>query len=122
MGVDDVEGDFVFGRDWGGGAGQDFGFEKRDAVEAPGGVGEFGDELGFGGRRGAIFVEEAAAVGFISRAVLRGEDRRIGGQAVAESVAGGALLAGGGTGTGGVEGIGAVDRGAGGGRCGTWGQ
>ncbi len=53
------------------GAGDEPGFEERDAVETPGGVGQFGDELGFGGSGGLVFVEEGAAVGFDRRRGLR---------------------------------------------------
>ena len=74
MGVDDVEGDFgVGGR--GGGAGEHVGFEQRDAVEAPGGVGEFLDELRFGGSGGLVFVEELAAVVLHRRLGLRRRGR-----------------------------------------------
>jgi hypothetical protein len=79
MGVDDVEGDFFLWRYWGGGAGEDVGFEQRDAVEAPGGVDELLDELGFGGRGGLVLVEEAAAMGFEDGRVFGGEDRERGG-------------------------------------------
>ena len=48
MGVDDVEGDFLIRRDGTGGAREYVGFEQRDAVETPGRVDEFLDELGFG--------------------------------------------------------------------------
>jgi hypothetical protein len=40
MGVDDIECDFLIERDGSGGAREHFGFEQRDAVETPGGVGE----------------------------------------------------------------------------------
>ena len=67
------------GPDWGiGGCGasEHFGFEERDAVEAPGSVREFLDELRFGGSGGLVFVEEAAAMGFEGGGVLGGEERR----------------------------------------------
>jgi hypothetical protein len=57
VGIDDVEGDFLFGIGRRERAGEDIGFEQRNAVEPPGGVGKFLDELGFGGCRGLIFVE-----------------------------------------------------------------
>jgi hypothetical protein len=58
VGVDDikVDGGLLVGRVFG--AGDQAGFEQRDAVEAPGGVDQFLDELGFGGRGGLVFVEE----------------------------------------------------------------
>jgi hypothetical protein len=43
---------------------QQVGFEQGDAVEAPGGVGEFADELNFGGSCGLVFVEEGPVMGF----------------------------------------------------------
>ncbi len=113
MGVDDVEGDFVIGREGSGGAREDLGFEQRDAVEAPGGVGDFHDELRFGGSGGLVLVEEAAAMGFEGGRVFRGEDGGGGGQAVAQGVERRTLLAGWGARAGGVLGVGAVDGGAG---------
>lgn len=61
-------------------------FQERDAAEAPGGVGDFLDELGLSGCGGMIFVEELAAVVIVICLVFGGEDGRAGGQAVAESV------------------------------------
>ena len=61
-GIDDVEqhaGCFVGGI---GGALEQIGFEEGDAVEAPSGVGEFLDELEFGGGGGFVFVMELLAV------------------------------------------------------------
>ena len=74
VGVDDVEFDasLIGGRV--GGAVEEGGFERGDAVEAPGGVGEFLGELGFGGSGGLVFVEEAAAMGVVSCLVFGGED------------------------------------------------
>jgi len=74
MGVDDVEGDFLIGWNGSGGAREDLGFEERDAVETPGGVGELLNELGFGGSGGLIFGEEAAAMGVERCLVFGGED------------------------------------------------
>src|SRR5580704_9341213 len=34
-------------------------FKRGDTIETPGGVGDFLDELGLGGRRGLVLVEEA---------------------------------------------------------------
>jgi len=115
MGVDDVEGDFLIGRDWGGSACEHVGFEERDAVEAPGSVGEFLGELGLGGRSGLVFVEEAAAMVLVGGWVFGGQNRGSGGQAVAQGVERGALLAGFGARAGGVLGVGAVGAGARGG-------
>ncbi len=113
MGIDDIEGDFLIGRDGRGGARKGFGFEERDAVEAPGGSGELLDELRFGGSGGLIFIEEAAAMGVVGGRVFGGEDGGGGGQAVAQGVAGGTLFAGCGTGAGGVLAVGAIYGGAG---------
>ena len=63
VGVDDVEVDPPLIGGWVGGAIEEGGFERGDAVEAPGGVGEFLGELGLGGGCGLVFVEEAAAMG-----------------------------------------------------------
>jgi hypothetical protein len=101
--------------------GEQLGFQKRDAVETPGGVGEFLGELGFGGRGGLIFVEELAAMELVSGGVLRGEDRGAAGEAVGEGVAGGALFTGGGAGSGGVESVGPISGGAVGGSAGAGG-
>jgi hypothetical protein len=112
MGVDDVEGNFFIGRDGGGGASEHVGFKQRDAVEAPGGVDEFLDELRLGGSGGVVFVEEAAAMGFEEGRVFGGEDRGSSGQAVTQGVERGTLLAGCCARTGGMLGIGAIDGGA----------
>ncbi len=88
MRVNDVEGDFPIGRvilvgglvgGLGSGAGEHFRFEARDAVEAPGGVDEFLDELRFGGSGGLVFDEEAAAMFLVGGGVFGGEDGRSGG-------------------------------------------
>lgn len=71
VGVDDVEGDACLLSRRVGSAMKQVGFEERDAIEAPGGVGELLDELSFGGRSGLVFVEEAAAMGFVRRRNLR---------------------------------------------------
>ena len=113
MGVDDVESDFRIGWDGRGGARKDFGFEERDAIEAPGGVGELLDELRFGGSGGLIFIEEAAAMGVVGGLVFRGEDGGSGGQAVAQGVERGTLFAGWGAGAGGMLAVGAVYGGTG---------
>ena len=96
-------------------AGEEAGFEERDAVEAPGGVGEFADELGFGGRGGLVFIAELAAVVFVGGGVFGGEDGGAGGESMGEGVEGGAVFAGVGAGAGGVLRVGAVGGGARGG-------
>jgi hypothetical protein len=74
MGIDDVkvDGGLLGGRM--GGAGEEVGFEERNAVEAPGGVGDFDDELRLGGSGGLVFIEEAAAMGVVGGSVFGGED------------------------------------------------
>jgi hypothetical protein len=108
MGVNDIEGDFLIERDGGGGAREHLGFEQRDAVETPGGVDEFPDELRFGGGGGLIFVEELAAMVFKGGWIFGRKDGGCGGQPVAQRVQRGTLLAGFGARTGGMLGIGAV--------------
>lgn len=88
--------------------GEQVGFEEWDAVETPGGVGEFVGELGFGGGGGLEFVEEPEAVKLVGGGVLGGQDGGAAGEAVGEGVKGGMLFAGGGAGAGGKEGVGAV--------------
>src|SRR5579864_3413649 len=73
MGVDDVEFDarLLAGRI--GAAVEERGFEERDAVLAPGDVGELVDEMSFGGGGGAILVEELLDVALVGGRVLSGE-------------------------------------------------
>src|SRR5271154_6368318 len=104
MGVDDIESDFLIERDGGGGARVHFGFEERDAVEAPGSVGHLLDELRFGCSGRFVFVEEAAAVVFVGGPVFGGEDGGSGRQPVGEGILGRTLFAGGGAGAGGFGG------------------
>jgi hypothetical protein len=84
-------------------------FESRDAVEAPGGVGDSLYEVLFGFGFGLVFEEEPLAVGLVSDQVIGGEDDGLAGESVAESVEGRTLFAGFGARAGGVLGIGAVD-------------
>jgi len=81
MGVDDVEVDtrLLIGRV--GGAGEQVGLEQRDAIEAPGGVDQFLDELGFGRSCRLVFVHELAALRFVGGWIFRRQDRGSGGQA-----------------------------------------
>ena len=79
---------------WGLGAGEDVGFEERDAVEAPGGVGQFVHELGFGARLRIIFGEELAAVLLVGGRIFGGEDGGAGRESVSEGVERRTLFAG----------------------------
>ncbi len=74
MSVDNVEGDFLIERDGGGGTREHLRLQQRDAVETPGGVGEFNDELGLGRSGGFVFIEEAAAMRVVRGSVFGGED------------------------------------------------
>ena len=76
------------------GADEKVGFEQRDAIEAPGGVGQFADEMDFGGGFGLVFVVELAAVELVGGGVLGGQDGGLGGEAVSEGVARGTEFAG----------------------------
>jgi len=101
VGVDDVEAD---GRLLGGrvgGAVEEGGFEQRDAVEAPRGVGELLGELSFGGSGRLILVEEFAAVALVGGGILCSEEGGLTREAVGDGVLGGALFAGGGARSGG---------------------
>ena len=92
--------------------GKQIGFEEWNAVEAPGGVGDFVDQLGLGGGGGLILVEKLLDVALVGFGVLGGQDSGLGGETVAQRVEGRTLLAGFGTRTGGVLGVGAVGGGA----------
>jgi hypothetical protein len=102
MGVDDIKCDFLIERDRSCGAREHFGFEQRDSIEAPGGIGDFYDELRFGGSGGLVLVEEAAAMVGVGGRVFGREDGGGGRQSVAQGVERGTLLAGCGAGTGGL--------------------
>ena len=52
--------------------GQQFGFEEGDAVEAPGGVGDFVDQLSLGGGAGLVLVEKLLDVALVGFGVLGG--------------------------------------------------
>ena len=89
--------------------GEQLGFEERDAVEAPGGVGDFVDELSLGGGGGLVLIEKLLDVALVGVGVLGGQDGGAGGEAMAEGVERGALLARFGARAGGVRRVGAVD-------------
>ena len=92
--------------------GEKLGFEEGDAVEAPGGVGDFVDELSFGGCSGGVLVEKLLDVALVGVGVLGGQDGGAGSETMAQRVEGRTLLAGLGARTGGVLGVGAVGGGA----------
>jgi hypothetical protein len=74
VGVHDVERRGLGAGGWGLGAREYVGFEKRDPVEAPRGVGEFVDQLDFSGSRWTVFIEELAVVLLVGGRVFGGED------------------------------------------------
>jgi hypothetical protein len=84
--------------------GEQIGFERRDAADAPGGVGEFLGEVGLGGSGGLVFVEELAAVELVGGRVFGGKEGGTAGEAVCQSVERRTLFAGGGAGPGGAVG------------------
>jgi hypothetical protein len=79
VGIDDVESWGLGAGGWGLGTVEHIGFETRDAVETPGGVCEFLDELGLGGSGGFVFVQELAAMALEGGWVFRGQDGGAGG-------------------------------------------
>ena len=96
---------------------EQIGFEQRDAIEAPGGVGDFVDQLRLGGGGGLVLIEKLLDVALVGFGALRGQDGGAGSEAMAQRVERRTLLAGFGAGAGGVRGVGAVDGGA----AGFWG-
>ena len=108
VGVNDVEIDSRLIVWWVGGAVKEGGFELRDAVYAPGCVGEFLSEMRLGGGGGLVFVEKLAAVALVFGGVLGGDDWGAAGEAVAEGILGRTLFAGGGAGSCGEECVGTV--------------
>jgi hypothetical protein len=96
------------GRDVDDAQGEEIVFECGDAVDAPGGVGEGLDEMGFDGAAGVVFVAEGVAVGAVGVEVFAGEDDDLAGESVPEGVERRALLSGGGFGASGVAGVLAV--------------
>ena len=92
--------------------GKEIGFQEWNAVETPGGVGEFVDELGLGGGGGLVLVEKLLDVTLVGFGVLGGQDGGSGTETVAQRVLRRTLLARFGAGAGGVLGVGAVGGGA----------
>jgi hypothetical protein len=88
--------------------GEQLGFEERDAVEAPSGVGDFVDQLSLGGCGGGVLIEKLLDVALVGFGVLGGQDSGAGSETMAESVQRGALLAGFGARAGGEPSIRAV--------------
>ena len=84
---------------------EDLGFEERDAVEAPGGIGEFGDELGFGWAGGLVFITELAEMFFVSGGIFGGNQEAAGAVAIFEGVEPDGFFAFGGLRSGGVLGV-----------------
>ena len=105
VGVDDIEvdGGLLGGRV--GGAVEKGGFEQRNTVEAPRGVGDLLGELSLGGSDGLVFVEKLAAVVLVGVRVLGCDYGGTAGEAVREGVEGRTLFAGGGSGSSGEEGV-----------------
>ena len=66
--------------------GEQLGFEERDAVEAPSGVGDLVDELSLGGVGGDVLIEKLLDMAQVGFGVLRGQDSGVGSEAVAEGV------------------------------------
>jgi hypothetical protein len=54
---------------------EQFGFEEWDAVEAPGGVGDFVGELRLGGRSGGVLIYKLLDVALVSVGVLGSHSR-----------------------------------------------
>src|ERR1700733_2445864 len=66
--------------------GEELGLKQRNAIEAPGGVGDFVDQLSFGGGGGLVLVEKLLDVALVGFGVLGGQDGGAGGETMAESV------------------------------------
>src|ERR1700722_4856935 len=72
---------------WGvGSLGEQLGFDEWDAVEAPGGVGHFVDQLSFDGVGGLVVIEKLLDVALVGFGILGGQESGAGCEAVAESV------------------------------------
>ncbi len=65
-----------------GGLGEQVGFEEWDAVETPGGIGDFVNELSLSGVGGGVLIEKLLDVALVGFGVLRGEDSGAGSEAV----------------------------------------
>jgi hypothetical protein len=99
------DGDGGFGGGRIGGAVEHFGFKGRDAVDAPGGVDQFLDELPFGGGLGLVFAEEILGVALVGGGVFGGQEDGAAGESVGGGIEGGAEFAGAGAGSGGELGV-----------------
>ena len=108
VGVEDIE--LGIGRV--SGAREQLGFEVWNSIEAPGGVGEFVDQLGFGGGGWLVFIQKLLEVEREHGRILGGEDGGAGGESVAQGIERRSLFAGWGARTGGVLGIGSICGGA----------
>ena len=97
---------------------EEVGLNGGGAIEAPGGIDEGLDELGFGGAAGLVFVQKGLGVALVSGMVLGGQDDGLARQAVAKRVEFGALLTGFGSGAGGMLCVSAIDGGTIGGAVG----
>ena len=73
--------------------GKQFGFEEWDAIEAPGGVGDFVDQLGFGCVGGGVLIEKLLDVALVGFGILRGKDGGLGSETMAQCVERRTLLA-----------------------------
>jgi hypothetical protein len=89
--------------------GEQLGFEEWDAVEAPGNVGHFVDQLSLDGIGGFAVSEKLLDVALVSSGILVGQDGGAGGEAMAQGVLRGALFARFSARAGGVRGVGAVN-------------
>jgi len=69
------------------------GFEQRDSVLAPGGVREFLDEVGFGGRLWLVLIAELLAVKLVGGGVFGGQDGGAAGESMGDRVLRRAVLA-----------------------------
>jgi hypothetical protein len=65
---------------------QEIGFHVRDAVDAPGEIGEGANEVEFGDGLGVVLVEKGLEVDLIELGVFSGDDGLVAGEAVAEGV------------------------------------
>lgn len=88
---------------------QKIGFHGSNAVNAPREVGEGADEVELAHRLGIVLVEESLEMDLIKLGVLAGDDGRLAGEPVAESVQRRSLFPFRGARTGGFLGIQAID-------------